>query len=129
MQLHVAFLVFTSLVAGCGSPGQSASVAAAQATHRPDLTSRPKLLFQECRALPEYPPGSRQRRETGTVRLAFNIDETGKVTASELRQSSGYAELDQAALNVLSRCPFLPAYKDGQAMAGETEVSYVWRLE
>jgi TonB family protein len=79
--------------------------------------------------MPQYPLESLQKRETGTVKLVFEIDERGRATASRVKSSSGSLALDRAALVALSRCPFAPARRNGQPIAAEAEVTYEWRIE
>jgi protein TonB len=56
-----------------------------------------------------YPPAARSRHETGTVELAFSIDREGRVVSSTVKQSSGYAMLDQEALATARRAQPFPA--------------------
>ena len=72
---------------------------------------------------------SRERRETGTVRIAMNVDATGLVTRAEVVQSSGFTALDQVAMASLSRRPFLPALKNREPVESAVEITYVWKLQ
>ena len=128
MQIRHTLLALAVFCAGCVSPSGVGTNVAVQTTNRPAPLSRPQLLGRECRVLPDYPPASLQNRETGTVRLLFQVDAAGAVTAAQVKSSSGFSALDNAALNTLAKCPFLPAYKDGKPVPGETDVSYVWRI-
>jgi TonB family protein len=57
----------------------------------------------------DYPPESVMRREEGTVRLRFRVANDGRLTNPEILESSGYPQLDQAAIAILSiRVRFLP---------------------
>lgn len=47
-----------------------------------------------------YPAASRELKEQGTVQLRLCYDQTGRVTNSELKQSSGFDRLDRAALRM-----------------------------
>ena len=54
----------------------------------------------------------------GTVGLWVFVDETGKVGEAKVRESSGYAELDEAALRLVGSMEFSPAQDEsGQARA------------
>jgi periplasmic protein TonB len=129
MQLFTAvLLVVAGFAVGCSARAPADGPLTTQAG-RPSPGPKPQLLGHECRSIPDYPVGSVQRREAGTVVLVFSVDSTGKLMSSRVKQSSGYKELDNAALVALSKCPFLPAVRDGQAVAGEVEASYVWRLQ
>ena len=65
---------------------------------------------------PLYPARSRRRGEQGTVTLHVLIAESGAVERVELIASSGFRDLDAAALEtVRSRWRFAPARRDGIA--------------
>lgn len=56
-----------------------------------------------------YPPVLRDAGIGGSVLVWFFIDETGKVVRTQLKESSGYDALDQAALQVAEVMEFQPA--------------------
>jgi protein TonB len=66
---------------------------------------------------PEYPPLSRQLREQGVVRLRVFVSADGRAEKVLLHKSSGFARLDQAALDVVWRWRFVPAQRGGMAVA------------
>lgn len=75
-------------------------------TVAPDLINRNDVG----RALErEYPPLLRDAGIGGTARVWFFIDEEGKVQDTRLQESSGHAQLDEAALDVASIMRFTPA--------------------
>jgi protein TonB len=56
-----------------------------------------------------YPPVARARRETGIAELAFTIDRQGRVVASRVARTSGFAALDQETMATVQRAqPFPP---------------------
>lgn len=57
----------------------------------------------------EYPAMLRDAGIGGTVTVYFFIDETGKVGETQINQSSGHAQLDEAALAVADIMQFTPA--------------------
>jgi TonB family protein len=61
---------------------------------------------------PEYPKTARQRGIEGTVRILAVISPSGRVEA-EVKESSGFALLDQAALASVLKTEFEPATVDG----------------
>jgi len=61
-----------------------------------------------------YPPLLRDAGIGGTVLVWFLIDESGKVIGTQVNTSSGYEELDQAALKVGGVMRFSPAYNRDQ---------------
>jgi protein TonB len=55
-----------------------------------------------------YPYGARQRREQGTVRLHFVMDRAGHVLSFQVAGSSGWADLDNEARDLIRRAQPLP---------------------
>lgn len=75
-------------------------------------TVRPRLLnADEVRRALEgfYPPVLRDAGIGGTVRVWFFLDAGGTVVKTLVDQSSGYGQLDEAALRVADRMEFSPA--------------------
>ncbi|MEJ2502602.1 MAG: energy transducer TonB [Gemmatimonadota bacterium] len=75
-------------------------------------TLRPRLLNEgEIRGTLTrfYPPVLRDAGIGGTVHVWFFLDETGRVVKTQIDRSSGYADLDAAALEVADRMEFSPA--------------------
>lgn len=62
---------------------------------------------------PPYPPLSRRLGEQGTVMLRVRIEPDGTASAAEVRTSSGYERLDQAALQAVLRWRFVPGTRNG----------------
>ncbi len=63
---------------------------------------------------PLYPMLSRRLKEQGTVYLEVLVLKNGKVGQLKLKQSSGFARLDQSALNAVRGWTYQPALKLGQ---------------
>lgn len=66
------------------------------------------------RTPPRYPPTSRRLGEEGTVVLRVELDELGKVCAARIKDSSGFARLDEAALSAVHTWRCNPAQRNGQ---------------
>jgi protein TonB len=56
-----------------------------------------------------YPSGARARGEHGIVYVRFTIDDAGNVQSASLARTSGFAELDQEVLALVSRASPVPA--------------------
>ncbi len=77
---------------------------------------------------PAYPDAERLRGHEGTVRILVHVDETGAVTAAELKVPSPHPGLNREALRAVRGWRFEPARRRGVPTAGTTEVSVVFRL-
>ncbi len=75
-------------------------------TVAPDILNREEIVSAMARL---YPPVLRDAGIGGEVRVFFYIDERGQVRTTRLDRSSGYAQLDEAALEVASLYRFSPA--------------------
>lgn len=63
---------------------------------------------------PVYPQLSRKKKEQGTVLLLILVKADGTVGEIQLKTSSGFTRLDQAAKQAVKRWQFQPALKEGQ---------------
>lgn len=81
---------------------------------------------KNCRA--EYPKTSLMNEEQGAVAMSFLVSADGRVLESKLDKTSGYKNLDKAALKAISACKFKPGMKDGAVAQTWTKVDYVWSL-
>lgn len=66
---------------------------------------------------PVYPPLSRRMGEEGRVMLRVHVSEDGVATQVQLRTSSKYPRLDDAALEAVRRWRFVPARRGDQPVA------------
>ncbi|HVT37123.1 MAG TPA: energy transducer TonB, partial [Nevskiaceae bacterium] len=103
----------------------SAAPAAAK-EHGP--ASAAKVDWTSC-SQPSYPSASLRRREEGTVMMAFHIDPSGHVTGQRIDKSSGSPRLDQAAVDAIVKCRFMPAQADGEAVDSWASLRFVWKLD
>ena len=77
---------------------------------------------------PEYPKASRQRGEEGDVVLVLSINAQGQVVSASVAESSGYQELDAAAIRAANKARFSPAKRGRTAVASEARVTITFRL-
>lgn len=84
--------------------------------------------FNTC-AKPEWPKASLRNEETGTVTLSFLIGTDGRVADSKVLKSSGFRDLDKAALTGIGKCRFKPGMTDGKPEQAWMQMQYVWTLE
>ena len=64
-----------------------------------------------------YPPLARRLDEQGSVGVNFTVTENGTVDNPTMFKSSGFADLDNAALEAVRSWRYKPAMKDGKAVA------------
>ena len=71
---------------------------------------------------PTYPSQSRRLKEEGTVLLLVRVSADGAPTEVEVRQSSGFERLDDAALQAVRQWRFVPAKRGSQNVAASVLV-------
>lgn len=99
-----------------GSPqGSAPAVATAPAPARVELPSSSADYLNNPR--PPYPPLSKRLGEQGKVVLHVLIETDGSASTAEVRASSGYERLDQAALQTVLRWRYVPGKRNGVAEA------------
>lgn len=80
-------------------------------------------------ALPAYPRSAILNEEAGTTTLALLVGPDGRVSSARVKHTSGYRDLDHAAIQALSLCKFKPATNNGVPEAGWAQLAYVWKLD
>jgi TonB family protein len=105
--------------------GASAALLAQTDAAHSDATAH---LKDEACGKPAY-PASLRGKEAGTVHMALLVDPAGAVLDAKLARSSGYRDLDRAALAAFSRCAFVPAYTGGKAQQSWAMLAYTFTPE
>jgi TonB family protein len=76
-----------------------------------------------------YPALAVRLNHQGSTVLDLSIDETGKVSKANVAASSGFAELDQAAVDcVVKEWHFTPATRGGKPVASVKQFRIIWKL-
>lgn len=65
---------------------------------------------------PAYPPMSRRLGEQGKVVLRVRVSSQGSPLSVEIKESSGFPRLDEAARNAVERWRFVPARQGAEAI-------------
>lgn len=78
---------------------------------------------------PLYPHASRRLREEGKVLLRVRVSAAGHAESVEIKHSSGFPRLDQAAEEVVSRWRFVPARRGDEAVAAWVQVPITFNLQ
>lgn len=81
------------------------------------------------RTAPKYPAEAVRQRHEGTVLLAFTIGSDGSPLDIRVAQSSGFAELDAAALDAARQWRFRALGPDGHATTASTRVPVRFHLD
>ncbi len=81
------------------------------------------------RTPPRYPPEAVRQRHEGTVLLSFTIGPDGVPLDITVARSSGFAELDAAALTAARQWRFRALAPDGHATTATTRVPVRFHLE
>lgn len=76
---------------------------------------------------PAYPAMSKRLGEQGKVMVRVLIGVDGRAQKAEIRQSSGYERLDQAALSTAQRWRYMPGKRDGlpEAMWFSVPINFI----
>jgi protein TonB len=79
---------------------------------------------------PDYPPASRRLGEQGTVVLEVLVDPNGRAVEAKVVQSSGFARLDEAAVEgVKKNYRFAPGTIDGKPQPMHYTFKFTWKLQ
>lgn len=108
------------------SPAPATPVAAARGEARSEARFDADYLRNP---KPVYPPMSRRLGEEGKVVLRVRVSAQGLALAVDVRQSSGYARLDEAARAAVERWRFVPAQQGGEAVEATVLVPLAFALD
>ncbi|MCU0776955.1 MAG: energy transducer TonB [Akkermansiaceae bacterium] len=73
---------------------------------------------------PTYPGPLLSKGIGGRVLVTCSVDETGRVVAASIKQSSGHPDLDKAAINAVNKWKFKPATKGGRKIKATCVVPF-----
>ena len=91
---------------------------------RVDAPPQPKRAIR-----PDYPRGARQRGEQGDVGLEVDVSEAGAVDDVRVVASSGFAELDAAAVAAVHKARFVPGRSGSKTVASSVGLTLSFRLK
>jgi len=103
---------------------------AAHAAPAPPALAAPKNVSHlDCGIVqPDYPALSKRRGETGTAAVKFVVGLTGKIESIELKKSSGYSRLDDAALAAMHASACKPYLENGEPVRATYTQPFVFGL-
>ncbi len=104
-----------------GRPGGSLSArpGVGEIRARPDYRHNPE---------PDYPLSARRRRQEGLVVLRVIVTTKGRASRVELKQSSGFVILDEAAVRAVAEWEFEPARIGESPLESEIEVPVRFKI-
>ena len=91
---------------------------------RLDAPPRPKRNIR-----PDYPKGARQRGEQGEVILEIRVTAEGTVDDVKVATSSGFAELDEAAVRAAKVAKFSPARSGHEPVVSTARLKLQFKLK
>lgn len=109
------------------SPAAKAS-AAEESPDRPDIPITVENLRFRRRITPRYLPAAQAMGNEGTVTIAVSIDESGMPDHVEIKHSSGFSLLDNAAVDAANDSRFYPYLVNGQAKRITALIPYYFSL-
>ncbi len=77
---------------------------------------------------PDYPRGARQRGEEGDVVIELHLSARGRVERVSIVTSSGFPELDDAALRAIKSARFTPAKRGDASVPSTARMTLTFRL-
>lgn len=77
----------------------------------------------------QYPASAVAAGEEGTVLVDVEVDAKGQAHHARIHQSSGYTDLDAAALQSMKRWSFRPATRNGEPMTQRVVVPVTFQLK
>jgi protein TonB len=102
----------------------------------PRVAARPAIAnVKDCAPTSaDYPRAAAKAEATGTTKIRFRVDASGKLAGVEVVKSAGpsreHKMLDRIAADKLGECRFTPGLdENGKAVGASFDVDYVWKLE
>ena len=78
---------------------------------------------------PKYPQASIRNNEIGTVKLKLLVNVNGYISRAKVVETSGFRDLDRAAMIGYMGCKFKPPVKDGVVTETWIDMQHIWSIE
>lgn len=109
-------------------------------TPKPDAAAKPKeiklgpsLYFASaprCKSIASAPAGAERLGADGFVGVELTIDKEGQVKYGDVSYSSGFTDLDEAAVKqVTENLQFTPCQKNGASVGCKQTIKYRWKIQ
>jgi TonB family protein len=109
----------------CKSMAAAWLVVACLAANAAIDTTNPSIIY----APVQYPSSAVSSRQEGTVLVMTEVDASGRTVGAKVEKSSGYLDLDAAALQSISEWTFRPGMKQGKPTAQWIRVPVRFQLQ
>jgi TonB family protein len=86
---------------------------ASQRSNLPQNALQARRIQDSCR-LPDFPDEVLAQDKAIGAGFAYRVDEAGKVENTRVTVPSGYPGWDQAVVEALGQCRYIPALQDGK---------------
>ena len=132
-QLAKPALQMKSSTASTASTASNVANASASSASSSEEPFTPQLPIQparspKCKKPTPLPDGYKKLGASGFVGLEINIDKAGKVVRGEIDRSSGFQDLDSAALKqVVETWAFEPCKKGDEVVACKQFIKFRWK--
>jgi TonB family protein len=103
----------------CPAPAATEVAGDAKVRYSPNMKPLPDL----------YPVESKRLNEEGVILLALHINQSGCAIGAKIIGSSGFKNLDAAALKTYEYMEFLPAVSDGKAIESWVKVPVNFQMD
>lgn len=116
--LHRLLLALLPLVAACATKPSGREAGAGEETRAPSRRDESPVPLDPVPAI-DFPPTLAAQRQGGAVVLRLFADSAGRLVpeSTAVQESSGYPELDSAAVRGIVRIQYAPALRDGLPVA------------
>jgi TonB family protein len=121
MRFHLAIIV--SLISGSAMAEENGDVTLSSSVPVTSMSvGRPHVCSQA------YPAAAIEAHAEGTTLLAFKVTAEGSVKDPTIARSSGNEDLDDAALQCVTRWRYKPATQDGKPVEVKWQANVVWKM-
>ncbi|EIT69497.1 energy transducer TonB [Hydrocarboniphaga effusa] len=119
-----AWSPFATAIAEAAGPRPAAPLKSAA-----NPESEPAHVIPDTCAQPVYPPEAQAAGIKGSALLTISVAIDGRVENVSVKQTSGNAQLDAAAVEAMKQCRFSPATKNGAPVASQNALRYTFRID
>ncbi|MDM0078636.1 energy transducer TonB [Variovorax sp. J2P1-59] len=120
-----AVLAVAAILSACNTPSREQSAQAAGS--EPFVSASPKAEPSKNQK-PVYPATAKRLGQQGKTIVRVLVDVEGRPSQARVMQSSGYQELDQAAVDAVSGWKYVPGRRKGVPEPMEFNIPVTWSL-